>query len=79
MIRFVNGVPVEMTGEDELRHEQLASLTPEQRIEELKQRLSETDYKTLKFVEGALTEQEFSEACAERAEMRRLINELEEE
>ena len=48
-----------------------------QKIEQLKLELANTDYKTLKFVDGALTEEEYAEVRAQRAELRRQINELE--
>ena len=47
------------------------------KIEELKAQLSATDYKCLKYIDGALTEEEYAEVRAYRAELRRQINELE--
>ena len=46
-------------------------------IERLKAELSATDYKCLKFVDGALSEEEYAEVRAHRADLRRRINELE--
>ena len=46
-------------------------------IARLKAKLSATDYKCLKYVDGALTESEYAEVKAYRAELRRKINELE--
>ncbi len=46
-------------------------------IERLKSELASTDYKCLKYVDGALTEEEYAEVKAYRAELRRQINELE--
>lgn len=46
-------------------------------IERLKAELSATDYKCLKYVDGALTESEYAEIKAYRADLRRQINELE--
>ena len=46
-------------------------------IERLKAELSATDYKCLKYVDGALTESEYAEVRAYRAELRAKINELE--
>ena len=77
MIRIVNGTPVEMTAEEQAEHEAMGP-SPRDMIELLKARLAESDYKTLKYVEGALTEEEFIESCAIRAELRREINEIEE-
>ena len=48
-------------------------------IEELKAKLAETDYKTLKYVEGELTEEEFLAEKLERALWRAEINRLEAE
>jgi len=49
------------------------------RIEELKALLSSTDYRTLKYVEGGLTEEEFAAFSSERAAWRAEINRLEQE
>lgn len=46
-------------------------------VERIKAELSATDYKCLKYVDGALTAQEYAETKAYRAELRRKINELE--
>lgn len=46
-------------------------------IARLKAELSATDYKCLKYVDGALTESEYAEVKAYRAELRARINELE--
>lgn len=46
-------------------------------IERLKAELSATDYKCLKYVDGALTDEEYAEVKAYRAELRARINELE--
>ena len=48
----------------------------EQKIAELKQKLAETDYITLKLVEGAITQEEASDVLAMRAQWRLEINEL---
>lgn len=46
-------------------------------VERLKSELASTDYKCLKYVDGALTESEYAEVKVYRAELRRKINELE--
>lgn len=46
-------------------------------IERLKGELASTDYKCLKYVDGALTDEEYAEVKAYRAELRVRINELE--
>ncbi|WP_455618818.1 hypothetical protein [Eisenbergiella sp.] len=48
------------------------------RIIGLKQKLSESDYKALKFADGALTEEEYAPVRAERQKWRAEINEIEE-
>ena len=46
-------------------------------IERLKAELAGTDYKCLKYIDGALTEEEYIEVRNYRAELREKINELE--
>lgn len=48
-------------------------------IELLKAELSSTDYKCLKYVDGALTEEEYAEVKAYRQELRNKINQLEQD
>lgn len=48
----------------------------QEEIEHLKAELSATDYKCLKYVDGALSEAEYAETRAYRAELRQRINEL---
>ena len=45
-------------------------------IERLKAELASTDYKCLKWMEGALTDKEYAETKKHRAELRKKINEL---
>jgi hypothetical protein len=59
--------------------EKPASLIAEEEISELKQKLSDTDYKCLKYVDGALTDEEYAEVKSERQSLRDRINELEEQ
>jgi hypothetical protein len=49
------------------------------RIEELKQKLTETDYQAIKYAEGVLTEEEYAPIKAQRQEWRAEINKLEAE
>lgn len=51
--------------------------TTEEKIAKLKMKLASTDYKCLKYVDGALSESEYAEVKAYRAELREQINELE--
>jgi hypothetical protein len=46
-------------------------------VERIKAELASTDYKCLKYVDGALSESEYAEVKAYRAELRQRINELE--
>ena len=48
------------------------------RIEELKKALADLDFKTNKYIEGLLTDEEWSEIKATRQSYRKEINELEE-
>ena len=47
-------------------------------IRELKRKLSDTDYKAIKYSEGWLTDEEYAEVKAQREEWRSAINQLEE-
>ena len=51
--------------------------TVEDKIAKLRGELASTDYKCLKYVDGALSESEYAETKAYRAELREQINELE--
>lgn len=51
--------------------------TPEEEIEMLKRKLSDTDYKAIKYAEGQLTEEEYGPIKQERQSWRNRINELE--
>ena len=57
----------------------LRELTNEEKIAELKQKLAETDYKCLKFVDGELTQAEYAETWQKRKQWREEINKLEKE
>lgn len=74
-----NGVIRNMTAAEIKEFEAAARLTREQRIAELKRLLTESDYKTLKFVEGELSDTEYFEACKLRSQWRIEINKLEAE
>ena len=51
----------------------------DRRIQDLKQKLFDTDYNILKIVEGATTLAEMAEVIAQRAKWRKEINDLERE
>lgn len=57
----------------------LRELTNEEKISELKQKLAETDYKCLKFVDGEITQAEYAETWQKRKQWREEINKLEKE
>ena len=63
--------------EEEKPHELTEAEKKELQIMKLKLELASTDYKTLKWVDGALTDEEYAEVRAYRAELRAKINELE--
>lgn len=67
---------IKESGEDFLR---LTYGNPEYAIEVLKERLAETDYQALKYVEGALSEEEYAPMKAQRQAWRDEINRLEKE
>ena len=58
-----------------------AQMTPEEiqnEINTYKQLLTQTDYKSLKHADGALTDEEYQETREQRASWRARINELQE-
>lgn len=59
--------------------EELEKQEKQDRIQELKQLLSNTDYKAIKYAEGMLSEEEYAETKALRQSYRDEINKLEEE
>ena len=71
--RLVNGNIVDETNK-------ILKLEEKQkRIAELKQKLAETDYVCLKFVDGELTQAEYAETWQKRKQWREEINKLEKE
>ena len=58
---------------------ELANAEKKNQIEGLKAELAKTDYKCLKFVDGALTEEEYAEVRTYRQSLRDQINQLESE
>ena len=63
-----------LTAEQE---QEITNLEAHQEIDALKFELKETDYYTLKYMEGALSEEVFKEKCAYRQGLRDRIGELE--
>lgn len=66
---------IKMT-EDELHTMQEKELDMK-RIQELKEMLSNEDFKTIKFIQGKITQEEFDKVVAQCDEWRKEINELE--
>ena len=60
---------------EELHNDDIQAINRE--INELKKKLSDTDYKAIKYSEGWLTDEEYAEAKAQREEWRSAINKLE--
>lgn len=60
---------------EELHKDDIQAINRE--ISELKRKLSDTDYKAIKYSEGWLTDEEYAEAKAQREEWRKRINKLE--
>ena len=74
---FDNGVYREMTDQEILEIEEMSVLTEEQRINQLKKNLADTDYKAIKYAEGFISEEEYAPIKAQRQEWREEINKLE--
>ncbi len=74
---YDNGVYRDMT-EEEVTELDRAN-TSEIQIEALKQMLSDTDYKAIKFAEGLISEEDYASIKKQRQEWRNQINLLESE
>ena len=61
---------------EELHKDDIQAINRE--ISELKRKLSDTDYKAIKYSEGWLTDKEYAEVKTQREEWRSAINKLEE-
>ena len=61
----------------EVEIKEMTYISDEDKIEELKQKLSDTDYIACKIAEGAATAQEYAEELKQRQIWREEINELE--
>jgi hypothetical protein len=71
-----NGIYRDMTPEEIAN---IPAVPAEYKIEELKHRLEETDYKAIKYAEGLISEEEYADTKALRQSWRDEINELEKE
>lgn len=76
---YDNGVYREMTETETREIAESAELTAAQRINYLKLKLSETDYKAIKYAEGLISDEDYATVKAERQDWRNKINALESE
>ena len=67
----------DMTPEEEAEYSTQNQIPPDVEIEQLKQRLAETDYKAIKYAEGWYNDEEYAPIKAEREALRERIRELE--
>ena len=66
-------------GKDYFDSEDVIEISIEEQIEILKQNLKDTDYKAIKYAEGAISEEDYAEIKAQRQAWRDEINRLESE
>ena len=76
---YDNGVYRDMTAEEEAEFNKSAEVSIETQINELKEKLRETDYKAIKYAEGLISEEDYAVIKKQRQEWRDKINELESE
>lgn len=75
---MVNGIIIDDGGfEVALDYEDSNSVECKKRIKELKRMLERTDYKAIKFSDGAISEEEYAPVRKQRQEWRDEINKLE--
>lgn len=74
-----NGILREMTAKEIAEYEASIKLSTEEQIEMLKQNLSDTDYKAIKYAEGLISDEEYAETKKLRQQWRKEINQLENE
>ncbi len=77
MKKYVDGKYVEMTAEE--IEAMKAEQSVEFEIQELKDKLKNSDYQAIKYAEGWLSEEEYAPVKAKRQQWRDRINELEQE
>lgn len=77
--RLKNLPKTEIVLTEEQIQAELERRVKESRIRELKQLLASQDYKTIKYMQGELTEEEFAEVKAQCKSWRDEINKLEQE
>lgn len=76
---YDNGVYRDMTAEEEAEFNKSAEVSVETQINELKEKLRETDYQAIKYAEGLISEEDYATTKKHRQEWRDKINELESE
>ena len=74
---YDNGVYRDMTAEEEAEFNKSAKVPVEAQINELKEKLRETDYQAIKYAEGLITKTNYLAIKNQRQEWRNKINELE--
>ena len=76
---YDNGVYRDMTEEEEAILRMNSDVSIEAQINELKEKLRETDYQAIKYAEGLISEEDYAPTKKQRQEWRDKINELESE
>ena len=74
---YDNGIYRDMTAEEEAEFNKSAEVSIEAQINELKEKLRETDYQAIKYAEGLITKTNYLAIKNQRQEWRNKINELE--
>ena len=74
---YDNGIYRDMTAEEEAEFNKSAEVSVETQINELKEKLRETDYQAIKYAEGLITKTNYLAIKNQRQEWRNKINELE--
>ena len=74
---YDNGVYRDMTDEEEAMLRMNSEVSVEAQINELKEKLRETDYQAIKYAEGLITKTNYLAIKNQRQEWRNKINELE--
>ena len=76
MVNWVNGKLIEVPDKIAELEAMAAKTNPELEINELKQKLADTDYAVIKIAEGSATVDEYADLITQRREWRKRINEL---
>ena len=76
---YDNGIYRDMTEEEEAILRMNSDVSVETQINELKEKLRETDYQAIKYAEGLISEEDYATTKKQRQEWRDKINELESE